>query len=240
MKKNISELQFAEGEQILINKPYGWSSFAVVAQLKKWTKAKIGHAGTLDPLATGLLILCTGKKTKSITQLIGLKKEYTGIIQLGSSTPTYDLESTPENFHNTNHLTQDVLQQIIQQFFLGECQQLPPLHSAIKQNGTPLYEMARKGKQVNVTPRKIIIEQFEITQFKNPEIHFRIVCSSGTYIRSIAHDIGLKANVGGHLKQLTRTKIGDFELQDAYTITELANHFGSQMNVIIIQPKSII
>jgi tRNA pseudouridine55 synthase len=236
MKKNLSDLQYAEGETLLIDKPYGWTSFAVVAQLKKWTKAKIGHAGTLDPLASGLVICCTGKSTKRLTALLGLKKEYTGIIRLGAVTPTYDLESVPEQEKDFSQITGSEIEQV-RQTFLGIITQTPPIHSAIKQEGKPVYELARKGEEVVLKTRQVNIEEFELTQIKLPELHFRIVCSSGTYIRSIANDFGNRLGCGGFLQALRRTAIGDHRIEEAYSIEEMGAHFGSIMNAKIIRPK---
>jgi tRNA pseudouridine55 synthase len=236
MKKNLSDLQYAEGETLLIDKPYGWTSFAVVAQLKKWTKAKIGHAGTLDPLASGLVICCTGKSTKKLTALLGLKKEYTGIIRLGAVTPTYDLESVPEQEKDFSQITVSEIEQV-RQTFLGIITQTPPIHSAIKQEGKPVYELARKGEDVVLKTRQVTIEEFELTQIKLPELHFRIVCSSGTYIRSIANDFGNRLGCGGFLQALRRTAIGNHRIEEAYTIEEMGAHFGSTMNAKIIRPK---
>jgi tRNA pseudouridine55 synthase len=236
MKKNLSDLQYAEGETLLIDKPYGWTSFAVVAQLKKWTKAKIGHAGTLDPLASGLVICCTGKSTKKLTALLGLKKEYTGIIRLGAVTPTYDLESVPEQEKDFSQITVSEIEQV-RQTFLGIITQTPPIHSAIKQEGKPVYELARKGEDVVLKTRQVNIEEFELTQIKLPELHFRIVCSSGTYIRSIANDFGNRLGCGGFLQALRRTAIGNHRIEEAYSIEEMGAHFGSIMNAKIIRPK---
>lgn len=236
MKKNLSELNHTEGETLLIDKPYGWTSFAVVAQLKKWTKAKIGHAGTLDPLASGLVICCTGKSTKKLTALLGLKKEYTGIIRLGAVTPTYDLESLPEQEKEISSITIDEIEKV-RQTFLGEITQTPPIHSAIKQEGKPVYELARKGEEVVLKTRQVTIEEFELTHLALPEIHFRIVCSSGTYIRSIANDFGARLGCGGFLQALRRTAIGEHRIEDAYTIEEMGAHYGSVMNAKIIRPK---
>lgn len=236
MKKKLSDLQYAEGETLLIDKPYGWTSFAVVAQLKKWTKAKIGHAGTLDPLASGLVICCTGKSTKKLTALLGVKKEYTGIIRLGAVTPTYDLESVPEQEKDFSQITGSEIEQV-RQTFLGIITQTPPIHSAIKQEGKPVYELARKGEDVVLKTRQVNMEEFELTQIKLPELHFRIVCSSGTYIRSIANDFGNRLGCGGFLQALRRTAIGDHRIEEAYTIEEMGAHFGSIMNAKIIRPK---
>lgn len=236
MKKNIEDMNFAEGEMLLIDKPYGWSSFGIVAQFKKWTKAKIGHAGTLDPLADGLMICCTGKWTKKLTGLIGLDKEYTGIIRIGEQTATYDLESIPEQKVSVDHITEPMIKDCILAF-TGSITQYPPIHSAIKQGGKPVYELARQGKEVTIQPRQVFIHAFEITQVSLPDIHFRIHCSSGTYIRSIANDVGQALHVGGYLRKLTRTKIGEYSLTDALNMHELAQHFGSAMKVRMIEPK---
>jgi tRNA pseudouridine55 synthase len=236
MKKSLTELNHTEGETLLIDKPYGWTSFAVVAQLKKWTKAKIGHAGTLDPLATGLVICCTGKSTKKLTALLGLKKEYTGIIRIGAVTPTYDLESMPQDEKDFSNITPEQIEET-RQGFLGEIVQLPPIHSAIKQEGKPVYELAREGKEVIMKSRQVTIEEFELTKIALPEIHFRIVCTSGTYIRSIANDFGARLGCGGFLQALRRTAIGEHRIEDAYTIPEMGALYGSIMNAKIIVPK---
>jgi tRNA pseudouridine55 synthase len=235
-KQALEQIPFLEGATLLIDKPYGWTSFAVVAQLKKWTKAKIGHAGTLDPLASGLVICCTGKSTKTLGQLMGLDKEYTGIIRLGATTPTYDLESAPENIQSTlNYQEEELL--AIRDTFLGNIEQFPPIHSAIKQDGKPIYEKARKGEEIVVKKRQVMIHSFELEKINLPELHFRIRCSSGTYIRSMAHDFGQKLGCGAFLQALRRTAIGDFHIDAAYTIAEMGQHFGSVMNARIILPK---
>ncbi|MFZ4753104.1 MAG: tRNA pseudouridine(55) synthase TruB [Chitinophagaceae bacterium] len=235
-KQALEQIPFLEGATLLIDKPYGWTSFAVVAQLKKWTKAKIGHAGTLDPLASGLVICCTGKSTKTLGQLMGLDKEYTGIIRLGATTPTYDLESAPENIQSAlNYQEEELL--AIRDTFLGNIEQFPPIHSAIKQDGKPIYEKARKGEEIVVKKRQVMIHSFELEKINLPELHFRIRCSSGTYIRSMAHDFGQKLGCGAFLQALRRTAIGDFHIDAAYTIAEMGQHFGSVMNARIILPK---
>lgn len=236
MKKQLQDLPVAEGAMLLIHKPYGWTSFGVVTQIKKWTKAKIGHAGTLDPLASGLMICCTGKLTKKLTELLGLKKEYTGIIHLGAVTATYDLESLPENHQDISAITVQQIEEV-RKTFLGETEQYPPIHSAIKQAGKPVYELAREGKEVIMKSRKINIEEFEISKILLPEVHFRIVCGSGTYIRSIAHDFGAKLGCGAYLQQLTRTAIGEHRIEDAYTVEEMSAYFGPVMNAKIILPR---
>lgn len=235
-KQALEQIPFLEGATLLIDKPYGWTSFAVVAQLKKWTRAKIGHAGTLDPLASGLVICCTGKSTKTLGQLMGMDKEYTGIIRLGATTPTYDLESVPENIQTALHYQEEELL-AVRDTFLGQIEQLPPIHSAIKQDGKPIYEKARKGEEIVVKKRQVMIHSFELEKINLPEIHFRIRCSSGTYIRSMAHDFGQKLGSGAFLQALRRTAIGDYSIESAYTIEEMGQHFGFMMNARIIHPK---
>ncbi|MBV7533598.1 tRNA pseudouridine(55) synthase TruB [Chitinophaga sp. sic0106] len=206
--------KFQEGAVILINKPLTWTSFDVVRKIRNTTKAKVGHAGTLDPLATGLLICCTGKMTKKINEYQAQEKEYTGTFTLGATTPTFDLESAPENPQDTSHLTEAAILAATQPF-LGEIMQLPPIHSAIKQNGKPIYHLARQGVEVKVEPRKVTIKEFEITKIEMPVVYFRVVCSTGTYIRSLANDFGAELGVGGYMSSLCRTRIGEFKLEDA-------------------------
>lgn len=182
---------------------------------------KVGHAGTLDPLATGLLIVCTGKFTKKINEYMAKEKEYTGTFTLGAVTPTYDLESEPENFKPTDHLTEQSIKAVTAQF-TGEIMQIPPAHSAIKVDGKRVYELARKGKEVKLEPRKVTIHEFEITKIQMPGISFRVVCSTGTYIRSLANDVGQALGCGAYLSSLCRTRIGEFRLEDAMTIESLA------------------
>ncbi|MBV8253866.1 MAG: tRNA pseudouridine(55) synthase TruB [Chitinophaga sp.] len=215
---------FQEGAVVLINKPLTWTSFDVVRKIRNTTKAKVGHAGTLDPLATGLLICCTGKMTKKINEYQAQEKEYTGTFTLGSTTPTFDLESEPENFKDTSHLTEADIKAATSQF-LGEIMQLPPIHSAIKQNGKPIYHLARQGVEVKVEPRKVTITEFEITNIEMPVVHFRVVCSTGTYIRSLANDFGAALGVGGYMSSLCRTRIGEFKLTDAVEMNDfIAQH----------------
>lgn len=212
-EKNIYE----EGQVVLINKPLKWTSFDIVRKIRNTTKAKTGHAGTLDPLATGLLICCTGKMTKKINEYQAQEKEYTGTFTIGAVTPTYDLESEPTDFKPLDGITEELIHTTTQQF-LGEQQQLPPIHSAIKQNGKPIYELARKGVEVKVEPRTVFIKEFEITKIEMPVIYFRVVCSTGTYIRSLANDFGAALGVGGYMSSLCRTRIGAFKLEDAWEI----------------------
>lgn len=214
---------FLNGQILLIDKPLEWSSFQAVNALK-WAirkkfdlkKIKIGHAGTLDPLATGLLIICTGKFTKKIPELQGQIKEYTGTFTLGATTPSYDLETEVNQTYPTEHLTQNIIKEATKEF-LGEIEQVPPIFSALKKDGKRLYELAREGKEVDIKSRKITISEFEITRIQLPEVDFRVVCSKGTYIRSLAHDFGKALGSGAHLSTLRRTKIGDFNVNNATT-----------------------
>ncbi|WP_341834975.1 tRNA pseudouridine(55) synthase TruB [Chitinophaga pollutisoli] len=215
---------FQEGAVLLINKPLTWTSFDVVRKIRNTTKAKIGHAGTLDPLATGLLICCTGKMTKKINEYQAKEKEYTGTFTLGAVTPTFDLESEPQDHQPVPELDQASLQQIADTF-TGPLQQLPPIHSAIKQNGKPIYHLARKGVEVKVEPRSIVIHAFEITKVELPIVHFRVECSTGTYIRSLANDFGAAVGCGGHLSSLCRTRIGDFRLEDAMDVVQFIEEY---------------
>lgn len=215
---------FLEGQIILIDKPLTWSSFQAVNKLKYILKRKydlpkkfkIGHAGTLDPLATGLLIICTGKFTKKITEIQAQTKEYTGTITVGATTPSYDLETEVDATFPTEHITEQLILETTKQF-LGEIDQKPPVFSAIKKDGKRLYEHARAGEEVEIAFRKTTIYEFEITRIALPEIDFRIACSKGTYIRSIAYDFGIALNSGGHLTKLRRTKIGDYNVDNGIT-----------------------
>jgi tRNA pseudouridine55 synthase len=210
----ISELK--EGGVLLIDKPYKWTSFYAISKIRKMIHAKIGHAGTLDPLATGLLICCTGKFTKKISEYQQLPKEYTGIIHLGAVTPTYDLESEPEDIKPYERLTDEEILAATRQF-TGVIQQVPPIHSAIKKDGKRAYELARKGEEIVLQARTITISEFEITRITLPEVHFRVACSTGTYIRSLANDFGAALGCGGYLQELRRTKIGSFTVEEALT-----------------------
>jgi len=223
MKK---EFQFKEGEVLFINKPIHWTSFQVVNKLR-WVikkqlgikKIKVGHAGTLDPLATGLMIICTGKKTKEINQYQASEKEYIATIKLGATTPSYDGETTEDYFYATKHINADLLAKIILTF-IGDIQQHPPIFSAIKVKGKKLYESARKGKDVQIKSRNIRINELEILGIEMPYVHFRVSCSKGTYIRSLAHDIGKALNSGAWLCKLQRTKIGEHSLKNAIDIQD--------------------
>jgi tRNA pseudouridine55 synthase len=209
--------QYEAGQVLLINKPLHWTSFDIVRKLRGLLQIKkIGHAGTLDPLATGLLIVCTGKFTKKINEYMAQEKEYTGHFTLGAVTPTYDLESEPEQPKDYGFVTAALLQQTAQQF-TGHIEQLPPMHSAIKKDGVALYELARQGKTLDVKPRPVHIAAFEITAIDLPQVHFRVVCSTGTYIRSLANDFGAALGCGAYLSGLCRTKIGAFTIEAAVT-----------------------
>jgi tRNA pseudouridine55 synthase len=212
---------FESGQVMLIDKPLDWTSFDVVRKVRNMIKIKkVGHAGTLDPLATGLLILCTGKFTKRINEYMAKEKEYTGTITLGASTPTYDLESEPVDQCSINHLKEEIIRSATHKF-TGLILQVPPIHSAIKINGKRVYELARKGQDVELEPRPVTIHEFEITAINLPEVNFRIVCSTGTYIRSIANDFGKELGVGGYLSKLCRTRIGEFKLEDAMSMEQV-------------------
>ena len=210
--------EFLEGKVLLFDKPLRWTSFDVVKKVRILTKvSKVGHAGTLDPLATGLLIVCTGKFTKKINDYMGMPKEYTGTFTLGATTSTFDLESEPGNFKDYNHLTGEEIIAATKQF-IGNILQIPPQHSAIKKDGKPLYLSARKGIEVEVEPRPVNISAFEITKIELPVVHFKVNCSTGTYIRSLANDFGRALQTGAYLSSLRRTKIGEFNVDDAYSV----------------------
>ncbi|MEO7801231.1 MAG: tRNA pseudouridine(55) synthase TruB [Ginsengibacter sp.] len=222
--------KYEEGRILLIDKPLDWTSFDVVRKIRNTIKIKkVGHAGTLDPLATGLLIVCTGKFTKKINELMVQTKEYTGTITLGATTPTYDLESEPVNCIKTDFITDELLSNAKEKF-TGNILQTPPIHSAIKQAGKPVYLMARKGIDVKLEPRPIVIHEFTLTAVELPVVTFKVVCSTGTYIRSLANDFGQELGCGGYLSSLRRIKIGDYDVNDAITpltFTELHKRLNS-------------
>jgi tRNA pseudouridine55 synthase len=231
---------FYTGEVLLIDKPYTWSSFQAVNKVKHAIKQhpslivdgvkikpKVGHAGTLDPLATGLLIVCTGKKTKTINDLMGMEKEYTGTFLLGATTPCYDLEKEVDQTFPTEHITIEAIKKAAIDL-TGIQQQVPPIFSALLINGKRAYELARAGEEVEMKSREIDIKEFEITDVSMPTVSFRIVCSKGTYIRSIARDFGLALNSGAHLIKLCRTRIGDFKLEYAVTPQEFADKLNNK------------
>ncbi len=221
---NFTAEEFKNGQILLFDKPLEWTSFQLVNKVR-WLirshcgikKIKVGHAGTLDPLATGLLIICTGKFTKRIQELQGQEKEYTGTFTLGATTPSYDLETEVDNTFPIDHLNEEVLNNTIPQF-LGEIEQYPPVFSALKKDGKRLYEYARKGEEVKIDSRKVSISSFTLTRIDLPEVDFQVSCSKGTYIRSLAHDFGKAVESGGHLSALRRTKIGDFNVNDSYNL----------------------
>ncbi len=223
MTEEKKQFHFAEGQLLLVNKPYEWTSFDVVGKLRntmKPLKIKVGHAGTLDPLATGLLIICTGKMTKQIDSFQAEDKEYTGIITLGATTPTFDLESDIDQTFDINTITEEAIKHTAASF-VGEQEQYPPAHSAIKVDGERVYEKARRGETVILKPRQITVHSFDIEKIEMPNIHFRIKCTKGTYIRSIANDFGQRLKNGSHLSALCRTKSGDFRLEDAWNLQDL-------------------
>lgn len=224
MKKTYTHIQeFAEGQLLLVNKPYNWTSFDVVGKIRnsfKPLKLKVGHAGTLDPLATGLLIICTGKMTKQIDTFQAEEKEYTGTMILGATTPSYDMETEPDNKFDVSQLTEEQLRNNCKQF-TGDIQQYPPAHSAIKIDGERLYEKARRGEEVELRLRNVTITEFELTRIELPEVDFRVVCSKGTYIRSLVNDFGGALNNGAYLSKLRRTRSGNFQVDDAWEVMEL-------------------
>ncbi|WP_025743438.1 tRNA pseudouridine(55) synthase TruB [Aquimarina pacifica] len=231
----LTEQNYKDGQVLLIDKPLQWTSFQVVNKLR-WLikqqfgikKIKVGHAGTLDPLAEGLLVICTGKFTKRIQEFQGQSKEYTGTFKLGATTPSYDLETAIDETFPTDHISsQKILE--TSSHFIGEIAQFPPVFSALKKDGKRLYEYAREGEAVKINARKIHIHEFEITRIELPEVDFRVVCGKGTYIRSLAHDFGKKLESGAHLTALKRTKIGSFSLEDAMTITSFENQLSPKI-----------
>lgn len=233
---------FHQGEILLIDKPLTWSSFQAVNKVKysikqhpslilpdgQKVKPKVGHAGTLDPLATGLLIVCTGKKTKEINNYMGLDKEYTGTFCVGATTPCFDLEKPIDQTFPVDHITPELLEETVKTF-IGEQMQVPPLFSAVMVDGKRAYNLARAGKEVELKPRPIIIHEFELTEITMPCVSFRIVCSKGTYIRSIARDFGLALSSGAHLTALRRTRIGGFSVEQALSPLDFQEYLNKQM-----------
>ena len=229
----ISEEKFLEGQMLLIEKPIGWSSFDVVKKIKylirkryNLKKIKVGHAGTLDPLASGLLIICTGKFTKKISEIQDKRKIYTGIITLGGTTPSFDLETEIEKNYKTDHISEDLIKKTTIKF-LGEINQVPPIFSALKKDGERLYEKARRGEKIKINSRKVTIYKFESKLLHKINVHFIIECSKGTYIRSIANDLGAALNCGGYLSKLCRTDIGEFSLSNAMSINSFEDHINT-------------
>ncbi|MDB5249758.1 MAG: tRNA pseudouridine(55) synthase TruB [Segetibacter sp.] len=221
MEKELNK--YEAGQVILVDKPLDWTSFDVVRKIRNLIKIKkVGHAGTLDPLASGLLIVCTGKFTKKINEYMGMEKEYTGTFTLGAVTPTYDLESEPVEIKDFSNVTEEQIHAATGPF-TGEIQQVPPIHSAIKQDGKPVYLMARKGLDVKLEARTITIKSFTIEKIELPVVYFKVVCTTGTYIRSLAHDYGKQLGCGGYLSSLRRTRIGEFTAEDALGMEQLAH-----------------
>ncbi len=231
----LTEKDYKDGQILLIDKELQWTSFQVVNKLR-WLirknfnikKIKVGHAGTLDPLASGLLIICTGKFTKRIQEFQGQVKEYTGTITLGATTPSYDLETEIDKTFPIDQISETEIKEATTQF-IGEIDQYPPVFSALKKDGKRLYKYAREGETVEINSRKITINEFEITRIELPEIDFRVVCSKGTYIRSLAHDFGKALQNGGHLTSLRRTKIGSFLVDDAITVQSFENQLPTKV-----------
>lgn len=232
MSTRLQSEDFKNGQLLLIDKPLEWTSFDVVNKLRyalkkqyDLKKIKVGHAGTLDPLATGLLLVCTGKFTKRISELMGLEKEYTGSITLGATTPSYDLETEVDQTFPTDHIGEEDIRKATANFE-GEIEQIPPNFSAIKKGGKRAYELAREGKDAKLQPRPVFIHQMEITGIEMPVVHFRVRCSKGTYIRSLAHDFGQALNSGAHLSSLRRTAIGDYRVENAVGPEEFVEGIG--------------
>jgi tRNA pseudouridine55 synthase len=217
----LSQADLTEGKILHFDKPYTWTSFQLVKKIKYLTKAKkVGHAGTLDPLATGVLIICLGRATKKIEELQKMPKVYTGIIRLGATTPCFDLEQEVDQEYPTEHITHEMIHEATHQF-VGEIQQIPPAHSAVKVKGQRAYQIARAGGTPEIKPKTVQIASFEITEINLPDVHFRIVCGKGTYIRSIARDFGKALDSGGHLTKLVREAIGNYTLDNAVEIDDL-------------------
>ncbi|HEX8334932.1 MAG TPA: tRNA pseudouridine(55) synthase TruB [Segetibacter sp.] len=225
MEKELNK--YEQGQVILIDKPLDWTSFDVVRKIRNLIRIKkVGHAGTLDPLATGLLIICTGKFTKKINEYMGMEKEYTGTFTLGASTPTYDLESEPVEKKDISYLNEEHIHAATKQF-TGLIQQVPPIHSAIKQNGKPVYLLARKGEDVILEPRAVTIKEFVIEKVELPVVYFKVVCTTGTYIRSLAHNFGEALGCGAYLSALRRTRIGEYKTDDGLTMQQVEQQIKS-------------
>lgn len=235
----LPRYNFKTGTTLLVDKPIGWTSFDVVNKLRYAIKhrigvkkIKVGHAGTLDPLATGLLIICTGKFTKKLNEFQGLPKTYTGTLQLGATTPSFDAESEINETFPTDHITPELIEETRKKF-MGELEQFPPIFSAVKVDGVPLYKRARKGQQVEIKSRRVVIHEFKITRIEGQEVDFEVSCSKGTYIRSLAHDFGKALDSGAFLTALRRTKIQDFDIDNAWNLEELVEYIEESDKVII-------
>lgn len=225
--ENIHTIDFTRGALLLIDKPAGWTSFDVVNKVRgtirrvfNLSKIKVGHAGTLDPMATGLLLICTGKWTTKLSELQGMDKEYIGTITLGATTASYDKETPMENEKPYDHISDEMIRRASTSF-IGEIDQKPPMYSAIKVEGRALYKSARKGQEVAVAARRVVIKAFEIVTIELPHLHFRVVCSKGTYIRSVAHDMGQLLGCGAYLSALRRTRVGEYKVEDAWEVKDL-------------------
>jgi len=235
MEKSDLVQSFVDGAVLTFDKPLGWTSFDVVNKVRSMMryvlgikKLKTGHAGTLDPLATGLLIICTGKQTKSIESFQEMEKEYTGTFILGQTTPSFDLETKTDGHFSTEHISREMVERAAQKLS-GHHDQIPPQYSAKKVEGERAYEFARRGEHTELKARKIVISEFEITRFEIPETDFRVVCSKGTYIRSLARDFGRELHSGAHLKSLRRTRIGNYSADDAWSIEDFEKHLRKLM-----------
>ena len=229
--RNLSKNSIEEGEVFLIDKPLNYTSFQVVKKLRNilknkfnLNKLKVGHAGTLDPLASGLLIICTGRMTKQISDFQNLDKEYVGTMSIGSTTPSYDLETKIDKTFSTDHINENLLNKI-KDNFIGTIDQVPPIFSAVKKNGKRLYEYAREGKKIDIESKKITINKFDLKRICIPQIDFEVNCSKGTYIRSLINDFGKELNSGAHLISLRRTKIGSFSINSSKTLDEFIEKF---------------
>ncbi|MCF8361945.1 MAG: tRNA pseudouridine(55) synthase TruB [Prolixibacteraceae bacterium] len=230
MKKDLSNYDFVSGEILLFDKPLDWTSFDVVNRVRyklcrklNIKKLKVGHAGTLDPKATGLVVLCTGKSTKKIEAIQAEEKEYIATVKLGATTPSSDLETEEDQTFDTSHLTLDIIKETLNKF-IGETQQIPPVFSAIKVNGKRAFHYARNGEELKMKARTVQIHEIEIIRFDNPELEIKINCGKGTYIRSLSRDIGKSLNNGAYLIGLRRTQIGENDVKDAWSITEFENY----------------
>lgn len=228
-------MDYIEGEVLYFNKPYTWTSFKLVGRIRwilsqvlKKKKLKVGHAGTLDPLATGVMIVCTGKATKQIESFQYQTKEYNATLRLGATTPSFDLEHEIDAYFPYEHITKDMIKQILPQF-LGEIMQIPPVFSAVKINGKRAYKYARQGEEVELTPKKLVIDEIELVKFEPPLLELRIVCSKGTYIRALARDIGIALESGAHLVKLERTRIGDITLEKCMNIEDFEKQFNEEI-----------
>lgn len=233
MNIEYSEERFREGQVLFINKPLEWTSFDIVNKirlsLKRYLgikKIKVGHAGTLDPLATGLVIVCTGKATKQIDQFLGMDKQYIADVKLGATTPSFDLEMEPDKEYSFEHITPEMINDAIASF-TGEIEQVPPMFSALKVNGQKAYDLARKGKEVELKARKITISELKVLNWDKPHLKLDVSCSKGTYIRSLARDLGYELNSGGHLTGLIRTRIGPYQLADSITIEDFEKNLAT-------------